>query len=431
MKTKLHLVFLMLLAAYSSCDKPILIEDNQSVTQIKSVANPGIVVVDGYTIKPSSNQIIVKFDSGLSQVQRQNIRNQYFLTSPPKACSCGDSNIELWTIDNTQIEIEEGVKKLNSGQSGSGVEGDRGFEIKVNSFPGYQPSNPVASFKSLIRNSTEGTITIAVIDTGLDFLRYPTYIYEYPNLQNCNGATSGWNFINNSDNIMDDQGHGTAVTSIITTKLNSGNVDFRILPLKVLNDQGYGTYWDVVCAFGYIKEIQDQGGKIDIINTSFGGAMSDVKAQLILTSIISDISNKSVIIASAGNDGVNTDNNANDHFLSSYTSSNLLAVGGYKLNSPNVGINPSNIVLHENSNYGKVSIDITAPYVTDYILNANELYSLNGTSYSTALVTGFAGKLAANSQYRTNLLLQQIKRSAISAPNLNSQIGGKRALITD
>lgn len=429
MKNKLFFISI-LLHIFHGCDKSIALEEEQSISQIKAVSNPGITVVDGYTIKPSSNQLIVKFDGNLTDEQRQLIRDEFFLAFPAEKCNCGDTNIELWTIDTDVLRIEDGVASIKR-RGGNGVEGDQGFEIKLNPLPGFQSSNPDAPSWPLVQIPTSSTVNIAVIDTGLDFLRNPTYLYGTNGLQECYETTSGWNFVDDTDNIMDDQGHGTAVTSIITSKLNQQNVDYRILPLKVFNEAGYGSYWDVVCAFGYIKKIQQEGGRLDIVNTSFGGLMPGVKEQSVLSGIIADISNKSVVIASAGNNGQNTDNNGNDHFLSSFTSTNLLAVGGFQLIERNAGYEPENIMLHPDSNYGKVSIDVAAPFTDNYVLQANETYLLSGTSYATALVSSVTAKIAASSRPSPNVLVGSVKQSAFQAPKLKSKIGGQRAILNN
>ena len=428
MKTKFHLALLVLIAAFSSCDKPIIIDDTKAVT-LTSVGTHGTIIVgDGYTIKPSKNQIVVKFDPILTEEDKQKIREQFPFENPPQSCHCDNFNIESWTIDTSVISIEDAVKKLNNSQSGK-TEGDRGFDIALIQFPNFQSSNPGDLSKFQVKPSEVGTANIAVIDTGLDPL-YDPYLYDTSSLQDCFETTSGWNFFEHSPDITDGHGHGSAVTSIIASRLDANNIDFRILPLKVFDENGIGSYWNVVCAFAYIKEIQNRGGKIHIINASFGGKLAGVKEQSVLTEIIADISNKSVVISSAGNDGLDTDNNGNDHFISSYTSPNLLPVGGFEYAEAGSS-DPSNIVLHDESNYGQVSIDVAAPY-TPYIFNPGLDYTLSGTSYATALVTSVAAKIVVRDQpSTTKILIQEVKRSAVVAPKLKSKIGGQRAILMD
>lgn len=427
MKTKINFIITILILTFYGCNKPLILEEEQVTEQTKAVANPKIIVVDGYTITLSENELIVKFDSDLTGEQKQTIRDKYFLISPPKRCHCGDEDIELWTIDTTILGIEEAVGSIK--KKTDKVEGDRGFVMGLEDFPGFKPRKKTGNQSDVVRPTINSSINIAVIDTGLDFIRKPAYLYDTASLQECYGTPSGWNFVEGNNNVIDDQGHGTAVTTIITAQLAEQGVEYRILPLKVFNNRGEGSYWDVVCAFGYIREIQKNGGRLDIINTSFGGRMQDVKTQSVLAGIMSDISNKSLIIASAGNNGVNTDNNKQDHFLSSYTSTNLLAVGGFALVDQNGGNDPSNIILHEESNYGRVSIDLTAPFAP-YGLSANNAYGLSGTSYSTAFVSSVAARIAFfDRPSGPNSLKVAVKESAIEVQNLNNKIAGQRAIL--
>lgn len=428
MKTKLHLVFLILAATFISCDKPVLTDDAKAVPLIGRTTRGAITVEDDYIIKPSLNQLIVKFDANKTEEERRKVRDSFFLEAPVEQCKCGDTNIELWTIDTDQLAIEDAVKSIKRSGRG-GVEGDLGFEIKLSTFKDYKAKQKWADPTPFVSPPTGSSVNIAIVDTGLDFLTVQTPLYSTAGLQECYKTLSGWNFVENSNNIIDDQGHGSAVTSIITSELVANNIDYRILPLKVFDNKGLGSYWDVVCAFGYIKEIQKNGGRIDIINTSFGGLMSEVADQEVLKGIMEDISSKSLIVASAGNNSMDTDIKGNGHFLSSYTSENLLAVGGYTWDK-SVGLN--SIEIHEDSNYGEVSIDVAAPYSDSYVLRANRTYLLEGTSYATAYIAGIAvQKAISNGRPEPYALRQIVQQSAIQAAGLKSKIGGARAILKE
>ena len=94
---------------------------------------------------------------------------------------------------------------------------------------------------------------IAVIDSGID-LTHPEFagrIWTNPNAYASNDPTPGdihgWNFIENSPDVTDDNGHGTHVSGIIAATGNNGigvaGVDWnaQIMPLKFIDANGNGS----------------------------------------------------------------------------------------------------------------------------------------------------------------------------------------------
>ena len=95
--------------------------------------------------------------------------------------------------------------------------------------------------------------------------------------------SNGYNFVSSKSsgapydpkNTTDDHGHGTHVSGIISAVYNnsigiagiSGPAGVRILPVKVLNDVGRGTSFDVSEGIRYAA---DEGA--DVINLSLGSS---------------------------------------------------------------------------------------------------------------------------------------------------------------
>lgn len=141
-------------------------------------------------------------------------------------------------------------------------------------------------------------VVVAVIDTGIDL--------QHPDL-NCATSTgqsklvSGWNFVDNSNNPDDNNGHGSHVAGIIAACTdNAAGVagvapDIRLLPLKALNDSGNGAYADVADAIIYAA---NNGAKI--VNLSLGGASS---SSTLAAAVQYAYSRGVLVVAASGNAG--------------------------------------------------------------------------------------------------------------------------------
>lgn len=137
-------------------------------------------------------------------------------------------------------------------------------------------------------------ITVAVIDTGVS---------KVPDLKLTKFA-KGYDFVNDKEEAIDDNGHGTHVAGTIAQSTNNGygvaGIAYQasIMPLKVLSGSGGGTIADIAES---IKFAADNGA--DVINMSLGGG----GASNMMEEAIMYAHNKGVtIIAAAGNEGRNT-----------------------------------------------------------------------------------------------------------------------------
>lgn len=181
------------------------------------------------------------------------------------------------------------------------AEGD--FEVPVPNDPFYSEQYGPQLIKAPYAWSTVGfnSAVVAVIDTGVQT--------THPDLQG-RVLPNGWNFVQrkssglpyNPEDISDDNGHGTHVFGIISAIYNngigivgcSGPADVKILPVKVLNDKGQGTSFDVSEG---IKYAADQG--VDVINLSLGTSFSSN----VLSEAVSYAQSKGcVVVAAAGNE---------------------------------------------------------------------------------------------------------------------------------
>ena len=110
--------------------------------------------------------------------------------------------------------------------------------------------------------------SIAIIDTGAD--------YTHAELSACFGSPRGYNFVDDTDDPMDDNEHGTHVCGTVAGKTRGVAPDAQLFSLKVLNAEGYGSMADVLRAMEWVMEYnQDNEKKICAVNLSLGSSDSN------------------------------------------------------------------------------------------------------------------------------------------------------------
>ncbi|MEM4630844.1 MAG: S8 family serine peptidase, partial [Candidatus Diapherotrites archaeon] len=122
------------------------------------------------------------------------------------------------------------------------------------------------------RNLTGEGITIAIIDTGVD--------YTHRDLGGCLGpqckVIGGYDFVNNDNDPMDDYGHGTHVAAIAAGNgtLKGVAPNAKIIAYKVLDMRGSGNDITIIRAIEKAVDPNndnDFSDRADILNLSLGG----------------------------------------------------------------------------------------------------------------------------------------------------------------
>ncbi|MFH1055786.1 MAG: S8 family serine peptidase [Candidatus Altiarchaeota archaeon] len=156
---------------------------------------------------------------------------------------------------------------------------------------------------------TGSNVTIAVIDTGVD--------YTHPDLGGCLGpgckVAGGWDFVNNDSDPMDDNGHGTHTAGVAAGDgaLKGVAPGATILAYKALKSDGSGSYSDVLAA---IEKASDPNGDgdysdhADIILLALGTSCGTYSQYCgpddpLSTSVDNAADNGIVIVVAAGNGG--------------------------------------------------------------------------------------------------------------------------------
>jgi type VII secretion-associated serine protease mycosin len=137
---------------------------------------------------------------------------------------------------------------------------------------------------------TTGTdIIIAIVDTGVDL--------NHPDLND--KIVAGYDFVNNDDTAQDDHGHGTHVAGIAAAETDNAtgvagvSWGAKIMPVKVLDASGSGSYSDVAEGVLYAC---DHGAQI--INLSLGG---DYNSATLRSAVQTAHADGCLIVAAAGN----------------------------------------------------------------------------------------------------------------------------------
>jgi subtilisin family serine protease len=241
--------------------------------------------------------------------------------------------------------------------------------------------------------TTGANVTIAVIDTGVDY----THPDLGPNIwtnpadppngvdDDHNGFvddTHGADFVNEDADPIDDAGHGSHVAGIIAAKGNNGagvagvNWDAKIMALKFLDKDGQGNTADAANAIDYAVS---HGARA--INASWGGpAFSQALYQAVRRAADKGVA----FVAAAGNDGDNADVKAD--YPAAFDLPNIISVAA----------TDSNDALVDFSNYGVSSVDLAAPgddieSTVPKTIDSSGYASYSGTSMATPFVTGAIG----------------------------------------
>ena len=192
-----------------------------------------------------------------------------------------------------------------------------------------------------------------------------------------------------NNNVMPKKGrsHGTHVTGIIAAVRNNGvgiNGVANKVKIMAIRNTPNGDEYDKDVALGVYYAV-DNGAKV--INMSFGKSFSP-HSDWVRDAIAYAAKKDVLIVAAAGNDSKNTDNNLyypNDQVgTGEEVSDNFLKVGSttYKYGSG---------IVSGFSNYGNSSVDLFAPGSQIYSCYPDNKYKFNsGTSMAAPLVTGIA-----------------------------------------
>lgn len=244
--------------------------------------------------------------------------------------------------------------------------------------------------KTWLKTIGSKNIKVAVLDTGVDYNHKDLVANVWVNQKEKNGQAGidddgngfiddvyGYDFINNDNDPIDDEGHGTHVAGVIgaTGDNNIGIAgtawDVTLINLKIARSDRSGRISSAIKAMDYAMK---QGAQI--INMSFG---SYNYSQAFYDKLVEAQKRNILVVSGAGND--NKDIDKNPFYPAAYNLDNIISVAS----------NTSSAKKSNFSSYGKYNVDLFAPGSSIYsTLPGNRYGTDNGTSFATPYVSGAA-----------------------------------------
>jgi len=247
-------------------------------------------------------------------------------------------------------------------------------------------------------------VLVAILDTGID-LDHPDL---RPNLwrntgedwldpetpgyngidDDGNGVVDdyyGYNTLNDSGNVEDDHGHGTAVAEIIgaACRRRCGVAPgVKLLPVKVLNSEGYGYVSNIIKGIAYALEVQQRTNQPLIFNLSLTMPYFSVALRAALKEATKN--GAKLFVTAAGNQGLDLE--AYPVYPAAFGLPQVVTVAA---------LGPD-LQLSWFSDYSPNLVDLAAP--GDAVLTclaAGPCEDIAGTSFATAYVSGIVALLAS------------------------------------
>src|SRR5918994_4699395 len=146
-------------------------------------------------------------------------------------------------------------------------------------------------------------VAVAVLDTGVAYEDFGPF-RKAPDWGNT-VFLPGFDFVNRDSHPNDDEGHGTHVASTIAEEADNTEgvaglaFECAIMPIKVLDSAGEGSFFDIAEAVDYAVNFTQGGEKpVKVINLSLGGSETRVLREAIERAVAAGVT----VVASSGND---------------------------------------------------------------------------------------------------------------------------------
>jgi len=251
----------------------------------------------------------------------------------------------------------------------------------------------VGALKTWQIESGSKKVSVAVLDTGIDMHHedlknnlWTNYLEVKENSldDDHNGFVNdihGWNFVNDTSIIQDDNNHGSAVSGVIGADAKNGKgtrglaENISLMTVKILDANGSGTTERAVRGIEYAVK-----NGAAVINASWGGTLYD---QVLFDTIKWANEQGVLVVCAAGNEGKNNDIDEQPIYPASFKIPNILSVAAHDFKGE----------LAPFSNFGKQTVHVSAPGVGVFSSVRGGYQFMNGTSFAAPFVAAMSALL--------------------------------------
>jgi subtilisin family serine protease len=362
----------------------------------------------------AADQVVVRYRAGTTESERQGVAHAYGLTKirgsangrtevlVAKGKSPATARRQLAADPNVVAVSPNSWRDLDADPTAetyfTDLWGMNNIGQAVDNVTGV-PDVDIDGLEALQHAQGRSDIVVAVIDDGVDFTRPDLADAAWINDAEFNGTPGfdddhngyvddvyGWNFCENNAAVgpAGDDWHGTHVAGTIAASLNGQGIvgvapGVRIMALRTFVNHSSCDAGDAAI----IEAIDYAAARgVPIINASWGGSQPSAA----LEAAISDAQDTTLLMAAAGNgdlegNGVNIDVPGGPRFYpASSTLPNVLTVAAITQSG----------YLATFSNYGALSVDISAPGTNILSVVPSGYAWADGTSMATPHVSGVA-----------------------------------------
>jgi len=163
--------------------------------------------------------------------------------------------------DLTALGLDVELDVVQDTPEGVEIKDDRGNDIENKEIIPTEETRPTKSVEDVVIEDTqknEKTIVVAVLDTGLN---NDEAIFE-------DKVIEGKNFVSEQSGVKDLDTHGTTMSRIILESVNEENTNnaIKVMPIKVLNDEGKGTTLSAYKGIKYVIEKKKANPNLDFVS---------------------------------------------------------------------------------------------------------------------------------------------------------------------